>query len=121
MEKFVVSKNQKGEFNYDFIDKNRQSILSKSGYKNKTLCMKAIESIKRNSQDDSKFFRKRTPEDECYFNLKSSNGQILGISKLFKDKTARENGIEYIKIKIQDASIEDNTARQKNTTIENTN
>lgn len=118
MEKFVVNKNQKGEFKYDFIDKNGLSILSKLGYKNKSLCIKAIESIKRNSLDDSRFFRKRTAEDECYFNLKSPNGQILGKSKLFEDKAARENGIEYLKIKIKNAIIEDNTLKQKNAILE---
>lgn len=107
MEKFVISKNPNGEFRYEFLDKFEQSIFGKSGYKNKAMCLKVIESIKRNSQENSKFYRKRTPDNECYFNLKSSNGQILGTSKIYEDKATREDVIQFVKTTSADAPIED--------------
>lgn len=109
MGKFVISKNKNGEFKYEFIDQFEQLIFGKSAYKNKAMCLKVIESIKRNSQDDSKFYRKRTPNNECYFNLKSSNGQILGISEAYVDKATREDIIQFVKNTSADASIEDHS------------
>ena len=113
MEKFVISKTTNGEFKYEFVDNNEQLIFSKSGYKNRGLCMNAIESIRRNIKDDSKFYRKRTPTDECYFNLKASNGQIIGISKVFEDKASREETIQHIKIASTVAPVEDISKKQK--------
>jgi uncharacterized protein len=112
MEKFIVSKNTNGEFEYDFLNTNGESIFSKSGYRNKGLCLNAIESIRKNTQDDSKFFRKRTPEDKCYFKLKSSNGQILGTSKVFEDKNSREESILLLKIASTNAIVEDYTKKR---------
>ncbi|RVT78209.1 DUF1508 domain-containing protein [Flavobacterium sufflavum] len=117
MEKFVISKNTNSEFKYDFIDKSGQIIFSKSGYKNKAMCITVIESIRRNAQDDSKFFRKRTPKNECYFNLKSSNGQILGISKIYEDKAAREDAIQFVKTTSTDAPIEDHSKKSIKTAL----
>lgn len=107
MGKFIISKNTNGEFKYEFLNNNEEVILEKSAYKNKAMCLKVIESIKRNAQDDSKFYRKRTTENECYFNLKSSNGQILGTSKIYKDKATREDAIQLVKIISADAPVED--------------
>lgn len=107
MEKFVISKNTNGEFKYEFLDQFEQLIFGKSGYKNKAMCLKVIESIKRNVQEDSKFYRKRTVDNECYFNLKSSNGKILGISEIYQDKATREEIIQLVKTTSANASIED--------------
>jgi len=107
MGKFVIDKNANGEFRFDFLDSHEQLIFGKSGYKNKAMCMNVIESIRRNATDDSKFFRKRTASNECYFNLKSVNGQIIGISKIFKDKTSREESIQLVKNTASDALVED--------------
>jgi len=115
MEKFVINKNINGEFKYEFLDQFEQLIFSKSGYKNKAMCLKVIESIKRNAQEDSKFYRKRTADNECYFNLKSSNGQILGISEIYHDKATREEIIEFVKKTSAYAYIEDYSKKSPQT------
>ena len=111
MEKFVISKNTNGEFKYEFLDQFEQLIFGKSGYKNKAMCLKVIESIKRNAQEDSKFFRKRTADNKCYYNLKSSNGQILGISEIYTDKATREDIIQLVKSTSAGAAIQDYTKK----------
>ncbi|MCD0471839.1 YegP family protein [Flavobacterium sp. JAS] len=107
MEKFVISKNTNGEFQFDFIDKKGKVVLSSGGYTRKLMCLKGIESVKRNSQDNIKFFRKTSLNNETYFNLKAFNGKIIGVSKMFKDRFSRDKGIESLKKKAPDALIED--------------
>ena len=107
MEKFVINKNTNGEFQFDFIDKKNKVILSSGGYTRKLMCIKGIESVKKNSQDSVKFFRKTTLTSETYFNLKAFNGKIIGVSKMFKDRFSRDKGIEYLKKKAPNAIIED--------------
>lgn len=107
MEKFVINKNTSGEFQFDFIDKKNKVILSSGGYTRKLMCIKGIESVKKNSQDSVKFFRKTTLTSETYFNLKAFNGKIIGVSKMFKDRFSRDKGIECLKKKAPNAIIED--------------
>lgn len=107
MEKFVINKKANGEFQFDFRDKRGKIILSSGGYTRKLMCLKGIESVKRNSQDDVKFFRKTSLNDEMYFKLKAFNGKIIGISKMFKDRFSRDKGIDSLRKKAPGAVIED--------------
>lgn len=108
MGKFIISKNKEGEFKFDFIDKKQTVILSSTkGYKKKRMCVSSIEAVKRSSQDQSKFYRKRHPNDQTYFNLKSFNGVILATSQPFDDKDSRDRSIESLQNKALDAIIED--------------
>jgi uncharacterized protein YegP (UPF0339 family) len=106
MEKFVISK-KNGEFRFVFVDSNGLVLLKSGSYTRKTMCINGIESIKRNSQDNSKFKCKRSQNNESYFNLKSFNGKIIGMSIMFKDKILRDNAIELVKKNALEACIID--------------
>ncbi|MNR32160.1 hypothetical protein D3C85_1497220 [compost metagenome] len=107
MEKFVINRNGNGEFRFDFTDKRGHVILSSGGYTRKFMCLKGIESVKRNSQDSIKFYRKASSNNEFYFNLKAFNGKVIGISQMFKEPFLREKGIESLKRKAPKAPIVD--------------
>ena len=107
MEKFVINKKENGEFQFDFIDIKGKVILSSGGYTRKLMCIKGIESVKRNSQDNINFFRKTSLNNETYFNLKAFNGKIIAVSKIYKDRFSRDKGIESLKKIAPNALIED--------------
>lgn len=109
MEKFVINKKTNGEFQFDFIDKKGKVILSSGGYTRKLMCIKGIESVKRNSQNNIKFFRKTALNNETYFNLKAFNGKVIGVSKMFKDRFSRDKGIESVKKTAPIALVEDHS------------
>ena len=44
-----------------------------------------------------------------YFNLKSSNGQVIGTSEMYSSTSAMENGIVSVKNNAANATIEDNS------------
>jgi hypothetical protein len=44
---------------------------------------------------------------KVYFNLKSSNGQIVGSSQMYESKATMENGIESVKTNAADATIKE--------------
>lgn len=110
MGKFVISKRSNGEFQFNLKASNGQIILSSEGYVNKANCVNGIESVKKNSQDDSKFDRKTSSNGKSYFNLKATNGQIIGSSQMYESEASRDNGIESVKKNAPDAEIEDETA-----------
>ncbi|WP_316829467.1 DUF1508 domain-containing protein [Pedobacter aquatilis] len=74
MGKFVISKRTNGEFQFNLVAGNGQTILSSEGYSAKTSCENGIESVRKNSQDDSKFEKKTASNGKAYFNLKATNG-----------------------------------------------
>ena len=110
MGKFVISKRTNGEFQFNLKANNGQTILSSEGYTTKPSCDNGIESVKRNSQDDSKFDRKISSNGKPYFNLKATNGQIIGTSEMYESEASRDNGNASVKSNAPDATIEDQTS-----------
>jgi hypothetical protein len=95
---FKLFKSDKnGEFYFNLKAGNHETILASEGYKARTGAENGIESVKSNAPDDSKYDRKEAKNGQFYFNLKASNGQIIGTSEMYTTKAARDNGIESVK------------------------
>ncbi|AYN04814.1 YegP family protein [Flavobacterium sp. 140616W15] len=109
MGKFVITKRTNGEFQFNLKANNGQTILASEGYSAKAGCLNGIESVRTNSQDDSKFDRKTSTNGKPYFNLKATNGQIIGTSEMYESVSARDNGIESVKNNAPAATIDDQT------------
>lgn len=107
MGKFEITKRKSGEFQFNLKASNGQIILSSEGYSSKGACQNGIESVKKNSQDDSKFDRKTSTNGKPFFNLKATNGQIIGSSEMYESVASRENGIESVKKNAPDAETSD--------------
>lgn len=107
MGKFVLTKRANGEFRFNLKAGNGQTILSSEGYSSKSGALNGIESVKTNSQDDTRFDKKESSNGKFYFNLKASNGQIIGGSEMYESASGRDNGIESVKTNARDAETED--------------
>ena len=107
MAKFVIKKRTNGEFQFDLKAGNGEVILTSEGYSSKSGCEGGIDSVKRNSQDDSKFEKKTSSNDKYYFVLKATNGQQIGKSEMYESASGRDNGIASVKKNAPDATIED--------------
>lgn len=94
---FLVTKRKNDEFQFVLKAGNGEVILSSEGYSSKANCLNGIESVKRNSQDDSKFDKLEAKDGRMYFNLKATNGQIIGASQMYASTSGRDNGIESVK------------------------
>lgn len=110
MGKFVITKRTNGEFQFNLKAGNGQTILASEGYTTLAACDNGIESVRKNSQEDSRFDRKESTNGKHYFNLKAGNGQIIGNSEMYESVAARENGIESVKKNAPDAAVDNQTA-----------
>ena len=110
MGKFVVSKRSNGEFQFTLKADNGQVILSSEGYSSKAGCENGIESVRKNSVEDSRYDAKTSANNKYYFNLTAANGQIIGNSEMYESAAGRDNGIASVKRNASDASLEDATA-----------
>lgn len=110
MGKFVITKRVNGEFQFNLKAGNGQTILASEGYATKAACENGIESVRKNAQEDGRFDRKESSNGKFYFNLKASNGQIIGNSEMYESLASMENGVESVKKNAPDAVVEDQTA-----------
>lgn len=109
MGKFVIKLRKNGEFQFDLKASNGQVILTSEGYKSKASCKNGIESVKKNSQVDARFERKEAKNGAPYFNLKATNGQVIGTSEMYSSVDACENGIASVKKNAPEAEVVDET------------
>jgi len=107
MAKFEVYTDKKGEFRFRLKAENGQVIFTGQGYNAKASCMNGIESIKKNCQDDNMFERLEAKNGKSYFNLKSSNGQVIGASQMYASNSGMENGIASVKKNAPIAAVEE--------------
>lgn len=110
MGKFVVTLRKNGEFQFVLKAGNGQVILASQGYESKASCLNGIESVRKNSLEDSRFERKESSNGKPFFNLKASNGQIIGSSEMYESTASCENGVESVKKNAPDATLEDQTS-----------
>lgn len=103
--KFELYKDNGGEFRFRLKAGNGQTILASEGYKNMASARKGIESVRRNAATEARFERKETKSGKHMFNLKATNGQVVGTSESYESESARDNGIESVRKNAPDATV----------------
>lgn len=109
MGKFVITRRINNEYQFNLRAKNGEIILTSEGYVQKASCHKGIESVRLNSQEDSRYDRRVAVNNKDYFVLKARNGEIIGKSQLYSSNTVMENGISSVKTNAPEAEIIDET------------
>ena len=104
MGKFVVRQTPTG-IKFDLKAGNGQVILTSEVYTTKAACLNGVESVKKNAQEDARFEKLESKNGKPYFNLKATNGQVIGTSELYESVAARDNGIESVKKNAPDAEV----------------
>lgn len=107
MGKFTITKRANEEYQFSLKAGNGQVILSSEGYGTKVNCQNGIESVKKNASEDARYERKTSSNGKSFFNLKATNGQIIGTSQMYESEASRDNGIESVKTNAPEATIED--------------
>jgi uncharacterized protein YegP (UPF0339 family) len=95
----------KEPFTFIFVNEKGKTIIKSENYAQKASAKNGIESIKKNCQENSRYELKESSNGKAYFNIKSTNGQIVGTSALFDSETDRTNAISELKIYSATAKI----------------
>jgi uncharacterized protein YegP (UPF0339 family) len=107
--KFVLSKGTSGQFHFVLKASNGETILSSESYTTKAAAVGGIASVKENGPKEERYERKVAKNGQPMFNLKASNGQVIGTSEMYSSAAARDAGIESVKKNAPAASLEDKT------------
>ena len=110
MGKFVITLRKNGEFMFNLKATNGQVILTSEGYTTKAASMNGIESVKKHCKVEARFEKKVASNGKPFFNLKATNGQIIGSSQMYSNEKNMLNGLASVKKNAIDAQVVDETA-----------
>ncbi|MCB9284206.1 MAG: YegP family protein [Lewinellaceae bacterium] len=105
--KFEVFKSKNGEFYFSLFAKNGQKILGSEGYSSKAACMNGVESVRKNAASADNFEVKTASDGRMFFNLKSTNGQVIGKSQMYKSRSGLKGGIDSVQANAPGAPVEE--------------
>ena len=111
MGKFVITLRKNGEFQFNLKATNGQVILTSEGYTTKAACMNGIESVRKNSKTEARFEKKVASNGKPFFNLKATNGQVIGSSQMYANEKNMLNGVASVKKNAIDSPIVDLTEK----------
>jgi len=106
---FEIYKDNSGEFRFRLKAGNGETILSSEGYTTKSACENGIKSVAKNSQDENRFELKEAKNGKWHFNLKATNGQIIGTSQMYASESGAKNGIKSVAKNAKAGKIKDLT------------
>ena len=110
MGKFVITLRKNGEYQFNLKASNGQTILTSEGYTTKAACMNGIESVKKNCKVEARFDKKVASNGKPFFNLKATNGQIVGSSQMYANEKNMLNGVASVQKNAPGAPVVDQTA-----------
>lgn len=105
MGKFEVKVRKDNQFQFNLKASNGQTILTSEAYTTKAACLNGIESVKKNAPEDKRYEKLTAKNGKPYFNLKATNGQVIGTSEMYESEASRDNGIESVKKNAPEASV----------------
>ena len=103
--KFVSTLRKNGEFQFNLKATNGQVILTSEGYTTKSACMNGIESVRKNCKTEARFDKKVASNGKPFFNLKASNGQVIGSSQMYASERTMKAGIASVMKNAPDAPV----------------
>ncbi|OQW89447.1 MAG: hypothetical protein BWK72_05900 [Rhodoferax ferrireducens] len=107
--KFEITQSKSGKFMFNLKAGNGQTILTSQMYETKASAIAGVESCKKNGALEARFERATSKADEPYFNLKASNGQVIGRSEMYSSAASMENGIKSVMANAAEAAVKDLT------------
>ena len=111
MGKFVVTVRKNGEFQFNLKATNGQVILTSEGYTKKESCLNGIESVRKNGPVEERYEIKVAKNGKPFFNLKATNGQVIGSSQMYANEKNMLNGVASVKKNAIDSPIVDLTEK----------
>jgi len=108
----VILKESKADepFTFSFVNNEGQTVVKSENYSAKKSAVNGIESVKKNCQNDSRYELKEAKNGKFFFNVKASNGQVVGTSTLFASEADRASAIAGLKSEGPGAAVEEQGA-----------
>lgn len=95
------------KFHFRLKAANGQIVLTGQAYKDKKGCENGVASVQKNGAVESLYEIKEASDGRKYFILRSTNGQVIGQSQMYKSESGLKNGIISVGNNVADARLRD--------------
>lgn len=103
--KFVI-KASDGQFYFQLATASGEVVLNSERHRSRDNAEGCIESVKANSTVDQRYDRRMSEYREHYFVLRGGNHEVIGMSAMYDDERAMEDGIVAVKRSAAVAAVE---------------
>ncbi|MDO4683539.1 MAG: YegP family protein [Lautropia sp.] len=93
---FELGKSSDGQFRFS-LKHESGTLLNSELYKAKPSAQSGIASVQSNSANEGRYEKKASSNGKHYFNLKASNGQVIGTSPMYGTEADRDDAIAAVK------------------------
>lgn len=94
---FEIFQNQRSKkFYFRLKAGNGESIFQSQAYETKSKVKRAIQSVIKNAESETRFEVRKSKNGQDYFVLTAKNGQSLGRSETYKSRSGLKNGIKSV-------------------------
>ncbi|MCO6413210.1 MAG: YegP family protein [Thiogranum sp.] len=107
--KFELYKDKAGGYRFRLKAANGEIVLVSESYKTRASADQGVASVRKNAPSDARYERKASSSGKYMFNLKATNGQVIGTSEQYASEMSRDAGIEVVKKTAPDAELVDQT------------
>lgn len=94
---YELSTTKNGKHAFVLKAANAQVILSSEQYEAKASAENGIASVQKNSSDEARYEVKTAKDGRFYFNLKATNGQVIGTSQMYTTESACAGGVASVR------------------------
>jgi uncharacterized protein YegP (UPF0339 family) len=104
----ILRKTEASEpFIFRITDDNETIILKSENYKTRKSAENGVNSVMKNRTTDKRYEPKTSTNGKFFFNLKATNGQVIGTSPLYATEAERETVIAMLKDEAQEIVVDD--------------
>ena len=107
---FELYKDKVGDYRFRLKSGNGEIVLVSEGYKSRASAENGIESVRKNASSEAHYERKESKNGKLMFNIKATNGQVVGTSEMYDSESARDAGIQSAMNAAANAGLIDQTA-----------
>ncbi len=108
--RFVVNKAKDGQTYFNLKTDEGSLLLKSEMYTTRSACNNGIESVRKNCGEEKRYERKLSADSRHFFNLKATNGQVIGTSDFYDSEDSMERGIAAVMKAGRTNTIDDTTA-----------
>jgi len=102
--KIVIKKSDAQDpYSFSFVNDEGKALVRSQNYASKSSAQNGAESVKKNCMNDDRYELKEAKNGSFFFNIKASNGQIVGTSMMFASLADRNSAVSQLKNKAQNA------------------
>jgi len=96
----------KEPFSFSFVNDAGKMVVKSENYAAKKSALNGIESVKKNCQVEARYELKESKNGKHFFNVKATNGQVVGTSALYASEADRASAIALLKQEGPGAELE---------------